>query len=124
MNTIIWIIQGILAAAFLTSGMMKVTLSKEKVKENQGGWAADFNESQIKLIGSAEVLGALGLILPMLLNILPVLTPVAALGLGTTMIGAAVTHLKRKESFIPVVVILLLAILVFVGRIFIVPVVL
>ena len=123
MNTIIWIIQGLLAAAFLTAGMIKLTRPKNKVKEKIGGWVDDFKDPQIKLIGLAEVLGAIGLILPMLLNTLPILTPIAACGLGITMMFAAQTRLRRKESIITNLVLLLLAVFIFVGRLFIVLVV-
>lgn len=46
-------------------------------------------------------MGALGLILPMLFNILPVLTPLAALGLGLIMVGAFLTHSRRKDPMMP-----------------------
>ncbi|HIE24856.1 MAG TPA: hypothetical protein EYP74_02525 [Anaerolineales bacterium] len=46
-------------------------------------------------------MGALGLILPMLFNILPVLTPLAALGLGLTMMGAFLTYSRRKDPMMP-----------------------
>ncbi len=119
MNITIWIIQGLLSAAFLMAGMMKLVISKNKVKDKVGEWVNDFRVSQIKLIGLAEVLGAIGLILPMLLHIIPVLTPIAAFGLVITMIVAARTHLKRKESIFSNIVLLLLGVLVIIGRLFI-----
>lgn len=118
MNIIIWIIQGFLSITFLIVGLMKMTLPKDKLKEKIGGWVDDFKESQLKLIGLVEILGALGLILPMIFNILPILTPIAACGLVFAMIGGAYTHLKRKESIITNVVLLLLAVFVIIGRLF------
>lgn len=47
------------------------------------------------------MLGAIGLILPPLLNIAPVLAPIASTGLLIIMIGAVVVHIRRKESFVP-----------------------
>lgn len=60
-------------------------------------WAEDFTPNTIKAIGAGEILGVPGLIPPMLTGILPTLTPLAAAGLMLTMIGAALTHLRRKE---------------------------
>jgi len=61
------------------------------------GWVEDFTQSQIRNIGIVEVMGALGLILPMATGILPILTPLAALGLALTMMVAFKTHLRRKD---------------------------
>ena len=96
MNTVLWIIQGLLAAAFLMAGVMKMTQPKEKLGE-QMAWVEDFSANQIKLIGLLEALAAIGLIVPPLVNA-PILTPLAAVGLVLTMIGAAVTHLRRGEN--------------------------
>jgi uncharacterized membrane protein YphA (DoxX/SURF4 family) len=51
----------------------------------------------IKLIGALELLAAIGLILPAVLDIAPVLVPLAATGLAVTMVGAAIVHIRRKE---------------------------
>ncbi|MBT3313043.1 MAG: DoxX family protein [Anaerolineae bacterium] len=96
MNTVLWIVQGILAVMFLMAGMMKLMQPKEKMAEMMG-WVEDFSQGQVRGIGILEVLGALGLILPMLTGILPILTPLAAVGLALTMGGAFMTHLRRKE---------------------------
>ena len=98
MNLALWIIAGVLAFAFAGSGIMKLVQSKEKlVASATGGWAADFGPASIKLIGVAEILGAIGLILPAALHVAPILVPVAAVGLVIVMIGAAVTHARRHE---------------------------
>lgn len=96
MNTVLWIAQGILAVMFLMVGMMKLTKSKEEMAEKMA-WVEDFSQRQIRGIGVLEILGAMGLILPILLGILPILTPLAAIGLSLTMAGAFLTHLRRKE---------------------------
>lgn len=123
MNTIIWIAQGLLSLAFLLAGFMKMSLPKEKLREKIGSWVDGFKVSQLKFIGLTEVFGAIGLILPMLLNILPILTPIAACGLVLPMIGAVQIHLKRKESIITNIVLLLLSVFVIVGRFYFVPVI-
>ena len=96
MNTVLWIVQGILAMMFLMAGMMKIMQPKEKMAEKMG-WVEDFSQGQIRGIGVLEVMGALGLILPTLTGIMPILTPLAAVGLALNMIGAFMTHLRRKE---------------------------
>ena len=110
MSTAYWIVAGITALAFFGAGMMKVTSSKQKLLSNKNmAWAADYTSSQIKLIGIAEVLGAAGLILPQLLDIAPILSKAAAVGLLLLMAGAVKTHRKRKEPIIPALVLGILA---------------
>ncbi len=98
MNVVLWIIAGLLAAAFGAAGLMKLTSPKEKLAASGMGWTEDYSAGQVKTIGTLEVLGAIGLILPAVLGIAEVLTPLAAVGLTLLMAGAAVTHLKRKEG--------------------------
>jgi uncharacterized membrane protein YphA (DoxX/SURF4 family) len=119
MNIALWIVQGLLAAAFLGAGGMKLTQPKEKLATNMA-WVEDFSQSTIRVIGLLEVLGAIGLILPMALSILPVLTGIAAVGLVLTMIGAAITHIRRGEMpmLVPPAILGLLAAFVVVGRLF------
>ncbi len=119
MNIALWIVQGLLALAFLMAGGMKLTQPKQKLATNMA-WVEDFAPNTIRLIGGLEVLGAIGLVLPMALGILPVLTGVAAIGLVLTMIGAAVTHLRRSEMpmLVPNVILGLLAAFVALGRLF------
>jgi uncharacterized membrane protein YphA (DoxX/SURF4 family) len=117
MNIALWIIQVLLALAFGMAGLMKLTQPKEKLA-GQMAWVNDFAPTTVKVIGALELLGALGLILPLLTGILPWLTPVAAVGLVLTMLGAMVTHLRRHENQMLVVngVLLLLAAFVAYGR--------
>ncbi|RZU75380.1 DoxX-like protein [Micromonospora kangleipakensis] len=118
MNIVLWIIAGVLAAAFLGAGLLKLSQPKEKLAASGMGWAESFGAGTVKLIGALEVLAAVGLILPALLDVVPVLVPLAALGLVLVMIGAAVTHARRKESQAIVinVVLLILAVVVVWGR--------
>ncbi len=110
MSTTYWIVAGITALAFFGSGTMKVTSSREKLLANKNmGWASDFTANQIKLIGLAEVFGAAGLILPHTFNVAPSLSKIAGLCLTLMMLGAANTHRKREESFIPPLVLAIVA---------------
>ena len=117
MNVALWIIQIVLAAAFLIAGTTKVLTPKEKLRERMA-WVDDFSQTSVLLIGTAEILGALGLILPAATGIAPILTPIAAVGLIIIMIGAAITHVRRQEpAIVPVnVVLLVLAAIVAWGR--------
>jgi uncharacterized membrane protein YphA (DoxX/SURF4 family) len=98
MNIALWIIAGLLAAAFAAAGLMKLAQPKTKLAESGMGWTEDFSDGQVKGIGALEVLGAIGLILPAALDIAPILTPIAATGLALLMVGAAVIHVRRGEQ--------------------------
>jgi uncharacterized membrane protein YphA (DoxX/SURF4 family) len=106
-NIVLWVIAGLLAAAFAASGLMKLTQPKEKLATN-GPWVEDFPLVTVRAIGALEVLAAVG----------PVLVPLAALGLVLLMAGAAITHLRRHEtSVLPInAVLLILAAIVVWGR--------
>lgn len=82
MNTALWIVAGVLAFVFVGSGVLKLVASKDKLVAAGQGWAADVDANAIRAIGAAEVAGAIGLIVPPLVHILPVLTPLAAVGLA------------------------------------------
>lgn len=100
-NKLTWALQILLAVAFLGAGAMKLTTPKAKLLENPAmGWANDFSEMQIQLIGAAEVAGGIGLVAPAATGILPILTPVAGIALAVIMAGAAVTHIQRGEPFV------------------------
>jgi uncharacterized membrane protein YphA (DoxX/SURF4 family) len=119
MSIALWIVQGLLAVAFLGAGATKLSQPKEKLLKNMP-WVEDFSQPAVRLIGAAEVLGALGVVLPALTGVLPWLTPLAALGLVLLMVGAALTHLRRKEygNVAINVVLLVLAAFVAYGRFF------
>ncbi|MFN0252870.1 MAG: DoxX family protein [Kofleriaceae bacterium] len=61
-------------------------------------WAETWSDGRFKLLGLAELLGGVGVIVPHVTGVLPVLTPVAAVSLVVLMAGAVKTHLDRKES--------------------------
>jgi uncharacterized membrane protein YphA (DoxX/SURF4 family) len=117
MNVFLWIVQVLLAVAFLGAGAMKVSQPKEKLQPRMA-YVEDFSANAIKGIGAAELLGALGVILPWATGIAKVLTPLAAVGLVVIMIGAILTHIRRKETNqigVPVAL-LVLALIVAIGR--------
>ena len=118
MGTVLWVIAVVLAVAFLGAGVMKLVQPKEKLAASGMGWTENFSAGTVKLIGALEVLAAIGLVLPAALDIVPILVPLAALGLVIVMIGAIVVHARRRET--PAiginVVLLLLAAVVAWGR--------
>jgi uncharacterized membrane protein YphA (DoxX/SURF4 family) len=116
MNTVVWIAQGLLAVAMLGAGAMKLSKSKQELMASGSmDWTEDFPEGQIKGIGALEVLAAIGLILPALLDIAPILVAIAAVGVALLMLGAAATHLRRKEGQMVPVNLLIAAIAIFVA---------
>lgn len=117
MNIVLWIAQILLAAMFGMAGVMK-TFQTAKVKE-QMAWATNRSDSFVRFVGASELLGALGLILPLITGILPWLTILAAIGLVLIQLLAIFTeHLPKKEyNMIPInLVLLALAVFVVIGR--------
>ncbi len=116
-NITLWILQLLLAAMFLMAGFMKLSQPIDELSKSLP-WAAQVPEGLVRFIGAAEVLGALGLILPALLRIKPILTPIAALGIATVMLFAIFFHASRGENSaigMNVVLILIAALIVW-GR--------
>ena len=85
MNTVLWIIQGLLAALFVFAGGMKLVMPIAEMTKDMA-----LPGPFLRFIGVAEVLGGLGLVLPGLTGIRTGLTPLAAAGLVIIMIGATV----------------------------------
>lgn len=96
----LWIVNIVLALAFLAAGLTKAAQPKAKLAGTMG-WVDDFASPSVKLIGIAEVVGALGLVLPLFARIAPVLAPIAAVCLAVLMAGAVVVHVRRTETFVP-----------------------
>ena len=116
MNLAVWIVSGVLAALYLMAGFTKLVKTKQDlVAEPRMSWAGDFTEGQVKGIGAVEVAGAIGLVLPWLTGIAPILTPIAAVGLALVQVGAAITHLRRGEGATVPVNLVLCALAVFVA---------
>ncbi|PQP85162.1 DoxX family protein [Paenibacillus sp. PCH8] len=95
MNVMLWIVQIILAAGFVYSGWMKTIRIESSTKT--WAWVNDVPKSLVVLIGIAELLGALGIVLPWALNIAPVLTPITAIALAVVALLGMLFHISRKE---------------------------
>lgn len=117
MNVVLWILQWLLAVAFTVAGVLKSTQPKEKLTP-QMPWVEDFSPATVRFIGVVEILGALGLVLPTLTGIAPILTPLAATGIAVIMLLAAGVHARRKEpsGIATTLVLLVLAAIVAWGR--------
>jgi uncharacterized membrane protein YphA (DoxX/SURF4 family) len=122
MNIVLWIVQGLLALAFLLAGLMKTFRPISTLQKNMT-WVGSVAAPFVRFIGIVELLGAIGLILPEATGILPWLTVAAAVGLVIIMLCAAVFHASRREySRIGVnTVLFLLAALIVVGRLTFAP---
>jgi hypothetical protein len=97
MNVALWVVAGVLAAAFADTGSFKLRQSNQALSALGMTWTEDFSPAAVKVISVAEVAGALGIILPALLHVAPALVPVAAAALAVVMAGAVLVHLRRKE---------------------------
>jgi|JI8StandDraft_1071087.scaffolds.fasta_scaffold663134_2 uncharacterized membrane protein YphA (DoxX/SURF4 family) len=117
MNIALWIAQVLLAGMYGMAGSMK-TMQIAKVREMMP-WSKGRSDNYVRFVGTSELLGALGMILPVLTGILAWLTPVAALGLSIIQLLAIFQeHLPKKEyNVIPMnIVLLALSVFVAIGR--------
>jgi putative oxidoreductase len=118
----LWAVQVLLALGFLTAGVPKATQPIAALSKTIP-WVNDVPEPLVRFIGVAEILGALGLVLPVLTHILPWLAVAAALGLAVVMVAAIVFHIRRGETnrnVAPIVFLLLLVFVVY-GRLALAP---
>lgn len=117
MNLALWIVAGLLAVVYLAGGGVKLLIPKERLAAmgRSGRWVEDFSAGAVRAIGALEILAAVGLVLPAVLDIAPVLVPLAALGLVLIMIGAAITRFRRREFDLMVLDLVYLALAAFVA---------
>lgn len=119
MNIALWIAQALLALVFVGSGLAKATMTRQRLVATGQTGVAPFPMPLIRTIAAFELLGAIGLIVPQVTGIAPMLTPLAAAGLAVLMIGAAVSHWslgERKQVFGVNLVLFLVCVFVVVGR--------
>jgi len=97
MNTLLWILQSLMAVTFLLPGIYKLIYSEQKLVAKGMTGVAGLSLSLIHFVGILEILGAIGIILPMLLHRLSVLTIVSAIGFAFIMIAAVIISHNRRE---------------------------
>ena len=115
MELALWIASGLLAFAVVAAGGTKLAVPRVKLLDKMK-WAETWSDGRFKLLGLAEVLGGIGVIVPHATGILPVLTPIAAICLVVLMLGAVKTHLEHEESPAPPAIVALLGVFVALGR--------
>jgi hypothetical protein len=104
------IVAGALAVVFALGGLVKLGVSKDKLAASSNiGGVEGFSQAQIRWLGAAEFCGAVGLIVPAVVHIAPVLVPISAVGLLLVMVGAAVVNGRRGEVPMVAMNVLLLA---------------
>jgi hypothetical protein len=117
MNTALWTMQSFVAIIFFSIGSIKIFGSIQKLQK-MFAYNLPFSIFLIRLLGFLEILAAIGIILPSLLNIYPSLTVVAGICLSIVMTGAVVFHLKKGDyKALPLVAVLFIfSVLIAVNR--------
>ena len=110
LNVLLWVLQVLLAMLFMFAGVMKFIMTVEEMTKQiaMPGWFLHF-------IGGAEILGAIGLLLPGILRIRTGLTPLAASALAVIMIGATAVNLKTGQRGAALTTVIVGLLLVFVA---------
>ncbi len=115
MQIALWIASGLLAFAMVGAGGFKLATPRVKLMERMK-WAKTWTDGNVKLLGLTELLGGIGLIVPQVAGVLPILTPIAAVCLVVLMIGAVKTHVDLEEPAAPPAILALLGVFVALGR--------
>ncbi|MBE8525917.1 DoxX family protein [Amycolatopsis sp. H6(2020)] len=116
MDLALWIAAGLLAVVALTGGVGKAFVPREKLAAAPGGeWTAAATPGVVKSLGTLELLAALGLILPAVTGIAPVLVPVTAVCWVLLMVGAMITHVRHGSAGFAVLNLAYLAVAAFVA---------
>lgn len=110
----LWIISGLLAFAMLAAGGMKLVIPRAQLATKMT-WARTWTDGRVKLLGAAEVLGAVGLVVPRATGIAPILTPIAAACIAVLMLGAVKIHRDLREPVAAPAVLTVLALIVAIG---------
>ncbi|MEQ8600448.1 MAG: DoxX family protein [Devosia sp.] len=123
-NIALWVGQVLLAGVYVMAGLMKVSQPIDALVASGLTYASDYPELLTRFIGTMEILGAIGIILPAATRILPGLTPLAAVGFSVIQVLAFGLHTMRGEYGVLPVNIVLLALSLFVvwGRLRKVPI--
>jgi DoxX-like family len=118
-NVMLLIITGVLATVALVGGLTKAFVPRQKLAAHSGGeWVEAAPDGFVKTLGALEILAAIGLVMPAVLDIAPVMVPVTATCWVLLMIGAMITHARLAQlKFVLVnMVYLAIAVLIAWGR--------
>ena len=116
MNLTLWIAAGLLAMVALVGGITKTFVSKEKLAAHHGGeWTENAGAGFVKTLGILELLAAVGLILPAVVDVAPVMVPVTAVCWVGLMVGAMITHGRLGQAKLVMVNLVYVALAVFIA---------
>lgn len=115
LNTWLWVAQMMVALLVALTGFVKLVVPREALAKKMH-WAASWPRDRIKLLGLAEVAGAVGLVAPQATGIAPLLTPIAAACIAALMVGAVRTHQRLGEGFAAAVAVAALCVFIAAGR--------
>ncbi|TWD83362.1 DoxX-like protein [Kribbella amoyensis] len=110
-----WVVTGLLAAVFTVSGVAKSTMSRDRLIASGQTGIAPFPLPLVRGVAICELLAVAGLFAPWLTDTARYLTPLAAVGLGVVMVGAAISHASLREPGSVAVNLLILSGCVFVA---------
>jgi hypothetical protein len=96
MNIAYWIVAGLLALFYCYAGTLKVARSRDQLRPMMA-WVDRTPLPAVRALGTVEILGAIGLVLPPLTGIAPSLAPAAAVGFVLLQIGAIAVHLTGED---------------------------
>lgn len=119
MHTALWITAGLLALVALTGGLTKTFVPLDKLSQHDAAaWTRGASPTFVRTLGVLEILAAIGLVLPAVLGIAPVMVPVTAACWIALMIGAMITHGRLGQAKLVMVNVgyLALAAFIVVGR--------
>ena len=97
MNTLLWVLQIVLAAVFTAAGIVKIVLPRMQLRATLGDWVDAIPLPAVKMLGVAEIAAAVGLTVPPAVAVAPILTPVAGIGVIAVLAGAIIIHGRRDE---------------------------
>lgn len=98
MDLALWIAAGLLAAVSLTGGLTKTLVPKDKLATIKGAeWTRQARPGFVTTIGVIELLAALGLVLPAVLDVAPFMVPVTATCWILLMVGAMIVHSRLSQ---------------------------
>jgi hypothetical protein len=119
MNVALWIATGLLALVALTGGLTKTFIPKDKLEQHEGAaWTRTASPGFVKTLGVLELLAAVGLVLPAVVDVAVVMVPVTAVCWIALMVGATIAHSRLGQHRLAMLTTayLLLAVFVAAGR--------
>ena len=116
MNLTLWIAQGLLAFAFIAVGSLKLFAYEKFKAQSEKKRPVGITRGLAAFIGSAEITGGVGIVLPMAVGVAPWLSAWAAVGLATVMLLAIGYHVRRREPPAAPAILFVLALFVVFGR--------